>query len=80
MSRAIDLLEEASQRKSYLLDQTLTTGPIWLKTQLLRAGLYSKTDEEEKARTIEAQLRQELAYADADHPILQVLGSFSISD
>lgn len=80
LSRAIDLLEEASQKKSFLLDQTVTTGPIWLKTQLLLAGLYSHTDEEEKVRKIEDQLRQQLAYADADHPILQVLGSFSISD
>jgi len=79
-SRAIKLLEEASQKKSFLLDQTVTTGPIWLKTQLQLAQLYRQTGEEEKARKIEDQLRQQLAHADADHPILQALGSTSLSD
>ena len=80
LSRAIKLLEEASQKKSFLLDQTVTTGPIWLKTQLQLAQLYRQTGEEEKARKIEGQLRQQLAYADHDHPILQALGSTSLSD
>jgi lipopolysaccharide biosynthesis regulator YciM len=75
LSRAINLLEEASQKRSYLLDQSVTTGPIWLKTQLQLAELYRQAGEEEKARKIEGQLRQQLAYADTDHPILQVLGS-----
>jgi tetratricopeptide (TPR) repeat protein len=80
LSRAIALLEKASQKKSFLLDQTSTTGPIWLKTRLQLAQLYRQTSEEQKSREIEDQLRQQLAYADADHPILQVLGSASILD
>jgi lipopolysaccharide biosynthesis regulator YciM len=80
LSRAINLLEEASQKKSFLLDQTVTTGPIWLKTQLQLTELYRQTGEEEKARKIEDQLRQQLAYADHDHPILQALGGTSLSD
>lgn len=80
LNRAIDLLEKASQKKSFLLDQTVTTGPIWLKTQLRLAELYRQMGEEEKAREIEGRLRQHLTYADADHPILQALGSESTPD
>jgi tetratricopeptide (TPR) repeat protein len=80
LNRAIDLLEKASQKKSFLLDQTVTTGPIWLKTQLRLAELYRQMGEEEKAREIEGRLRQHLTYADADHPILQALGSASTPD
>jgi hypothetical protein len=80
LSRAIHLLEETSQKKSFLLDQTVTTGPMWLKTQFQLAQLYRETGEEEKARKVENQLRQQLAFADADHPILQALGSKSTPD
>jgi tetratricopeptide (TPR) repeat protein len=80
LSQAIHLLEEASQKKSFLLDQAMTTGPIWLTTQLQLAQLYRQAGEEEEARKIESQLRQQLAYADTDHPILQALGSASTPD
>jgi lipopolysaccharide biosynthesis regulator YciM len=80
LARAIDLLEKGSEKKAFLLDQTVTTGPIWLKTQLQLAQLYRQTGEEEKAGEIEDQLRQQLDCADVDHPILQALGSFTVSD
>jgi Tfp pilus assembly protein PilF len=80
LARAIDLLEKGSEKKAFLLDQTVTTGPIWLKTQLQLAQLYRQTGEEEKAEEIEDQLRQQLDCADVDHPILRALGSFTVSD
>ena len=74
LAKAVQVLKEALEKKSRLLvDQSLLTGPIWLRLQAQLAQLYSEMGRDGDARKIEDDLRRRLALADADHPILRQL-------
>ncbi len=71
---AIQVLKEALEKESRLLiEQSLLTGPLWLRLQAQLARLYSEMGRDEDARKIEDKLRRLLALADPDHPILRQL-------
>ncbi len=70
VGKAVQLLEEASEKKSFLLAQTLLTVPLWMELRLQLAQLYREMDRDAEARQIEDELRTLLAYADPEHPIL----------
>ena len=72
--QAIQVIKAALEKKSrLLLEQSLLTGPLWLKLQAQLAQLYRELGRDADARKIEDELRQRLALADADHPILRQL-------
>ena len=72
--KAVQVLQIALEQKSrLLLEQSLLTGPVWLRLQAQLAQLYRETGRYEDARKIEAELRTLLALADSDHPILRQL-------
>ena len=68
------MLTAALEKKSRLLvEQSLLTGPLWLRLQAQLAQVYREMGQDEDARKIENDLRRRLALADADHPILRQL-------
>jgi tetratricopeptide (TPR) repeat protein len=74
LGEAVQVLKAASEKKYLLLaEQSLLTGPLWLRLQAQLAQLYREMSRDEEAREIEKDLRQRLALADADHPILRQL-------
>jgi hypothetical protein len=46
---------------------------VWLNIQAKRAALLRQLGRSNEAETVEAELRQLLALADADHPVLAQL-------
>jgi tetratricopeptide (TPR) repeat protein len=69
--KAVQVIKAALEKKSrLLLEQSLLTGPLWLKLQSQLAQLYRELGRDADARKIEDELRKRLALADADHPIL----------
>ena len=73
LGKAVQLLEEASERKSLLRAQTGLAIPLWMGLRLQLAQFYREMDRSAEARKIEDELRTLLAYADPDHPILRQL-------
>jgi len=73
MERAIQVLEEASNKKGLALALNGNAPLMWLRVRLALAKLYRETGRNEEAREIEEDLRTLLAYADRDHPILRQL-------
>ncbi len=72
--KAVQVLTAALQKKSHLLvEQSLLTGPLWLRLQAQLVQLYREMGRDEDARKIEDELRRRLALADPDHPILRQL-------
>ena len=72
--KAVQVIKAALEKKSrLLLEQSLLTGPLWLKLQAQLAQLYRELGRDADARKIEDELRKRLALADADHPILRQL-------
>ena len=72
--KAVQVLKAALEKKSRVLfEQTLLTGPLWLRLQAQLAQLYREIGRNEGARKIEDELRRLLALADRDHPILRQL-------
>ncbi len=72
--KAVQVLKAALEQKSrLLLEQSLLTGPVWLRLQAQLAQLYRELGRDADARKIEDELRRLLALADADHPILRQL-------
>ena len=68
---AVQVLKTALEKKSRLLaEQSLLTGPLWLRLQAQLAQLYREMGRDEDALKIEDELRRRLALADANHPIL----------
>ena len=73
-TNAVAVLRAALEKKSFLLlDQSVLTGPLWLKLQAQLSQLYREMGRDEDAREIEEELRRRLAFADPDHPILRRL-------
>ncbi len=73
-THAARVLRTALEKEAFLLlDQSVLTGPLWLKLQAQLAQLYREMDLNEDARKIEDELRRHLALADPDHPILRQL-------
>ncbi len=73
-TNAAQVLRAALEKEAFLLlDQSVLTGPLWLKLQAQLSQLYREMDRDEDARKIEDELRRRLALADAVHPILQQL-------
>ena len=72
LDKAVQLLEEASEKKSLLRAQSLAV-PLWMGLRLQLAQFYREMDRSAEARIIEDELRTLLAYADLDHPILRQL-------
>ncbi|MCH8321422.1 MAG: hypothetical protein IH790_10780, partial [Acidobacteria bacterium] len=69
-----EVLRAAIEKEAFLLlDQSVLTGPLWLKLQAQLAQLYREMGQDEDARKIEDELRRLLALADSDHPILRQL-------
>jgi tetratricopeptide (TPR) repeat protein len=66
--RAIQVLERNPERRSAVIRGT--TGAYWLRNRFALAKLYRGIGRVEDARIVEAELRELLAFADADHPIL----------
>ena len=67
-------MRAALEKESFLLlDQSVLTGPLWLKLQAQLSQLYLEMGRYEDARKIEGDLRKRLALADHDHPILRQL-------
>ncbi len=66
LERALQVLEAASEEKAraYLVQST------WIRIRWRLAQLYRKLGREAEAQEIEAELRELLAYADPDIPIL----------
>lgn len=74
-TNAVAVLRAALEKESFLLlDQSVLTGPLWLRLQAQLAQLYRDMGQHEDARKIEDELRRLLALADPDHPILRELG------
>jgi tetratricopeptide (TPR) repeat protein len=73
LDKAVQLLEEASEKKSLLRAQAGLPVPLWMGLRLQLAQLYREMDRSAEARKIEDELRNLLAYADPDHPILRQL-------
>ena len=73
-TNAVAVLRAALEKESFLLlDQSVLTGPLWLRLQAQLAQLYREMGRDEDARKIEDKLRRLLALADSDHPILRQL-------
>jgi tetratricopeptide (TPR) repeat protein len=73
-TNAVAVLRTALEKESFLLlDQSVLTGPLWLRLQAQLAQLYRDMGQHEDASKIEAELRRLLALADPDHPILRQL-------
>ncbi len=73
-TNAAEVLRAAVEQEAFLLlDQSVLTGPLWLKLQAQLAQLYREMGQDEDARKIEDKLRRLLALADPDHPILRQL-------
>ena len=73
-TNAAAVLRAALEKESFLLiDQSVFTGPLWLKLQAQLSKLYREMGRDEDARKIEDELRRSLALADPDHPILRQL-------
>jgi len=73
-TNAAEVLRVALEKESFLLlDQSVLTGPFWLRLQAQLAQLYREMGQNEDARKIEDKLRRLLALADPDHPILRQL-------
>ena len=72
--KAVQVLNAALQKQSrLLLEQSLLTGPLWLRLQAQLVQLYREMGQDEDAGKIEDELRKRLALADPDHPILRQL-------
>jgi len=72
--KAVQVLNAALEQKSrLLLEQSLLTGPLWLRLQAQLAQLYREMGRDADARKIEDELRKRLALADPDHPIVRQL-------
>ena len=69
--KTIQLLEQASTNMSGFLP--ILHSPLWLRIQAQLAQLYREMGRDAEARKIEEKLRNLLAYADPDHPILRQL-------
>ena len=68
-AKAVEILEAASRMKWPAI--VWPSAPFfWMKNQVRLAKLYRKLGREQEASEIEAELRQLLALADPDHPIL----------
>ena len=78
LGKAAQLLEEASEKKSFFFAQTLLNVPLWMELRLQLAQVYREMGRDEDAREIEEDLRKHLAYADADHPLLLQLDRIRI--
>jgi len=73
-TNAAEVLGAALEKESFLLlEQSVLTGPLWLKLQAQLSQLYREMGQDEDARKIENELRRLLALADSDHPILREL-------
>ena len=73
-TNAVAVLRVALEKESFLLlDQSVLTGPLWLRLQAQLAQLYREMGQDKDAREIEDKLRRLLALADSDHPILHQL-------
>ena len=66
-TEAARILERVSDLRYRALN--LMGRSMWLRTQWQLSQLYRRLGLEEKAKEIESDLRQLLAYADLDHPI-----------
>jgi predicted Zn-dependent protease len=71
LQKAVQVLEEASKKKYLAL--YIEPPTVWLRVRSALAKLYRETGRNEEAREIEEDLREHLAYADPDHPILRQL-------
>jgi tetratricopeptide (TPR) repeat protein len=71
--RAVQVLEQASQTR--YLAAMAPSAAYWMRNQNRLARLYRKIGRETEARAIDAELRNLLAFADADHPILAALNA-----
>jgi hypothetical protein len=68
---AAQVLRAALEKEAFLLlDQSVLTGPLWLKLQAQLEQLYREMGRDKDARKVEDELRKRLALADPDHPIL----------
>jgi hypothetical protein len=73
-TNAAQVLQAALEKEAFiLLDQSVLTGPLWLKLQAQLSQLYREMGRDKDARKIEDKLRKRLALADTDHPILRQL-------
>ena len=73
-TNAVSVLRTALEKESFLLlDQSVLTGPLWLRLQAQLAQLYREMGRDAEALKIEDELRRLLALADPDHPILRQL-------
>ena len=76
-------MKEAARQRKVVYSTAFSNaenGPptlFWLRIQWQRAELLRKLGRAPEAREIEAELRQLLAYADADHDILRKLRDLS---
>jgi tetratricopeptide (TPR) repeat protein len=70
---AIAVLEETGRLRDKQYLSLTDNGYFWLRTQLLLSDLYRRVGRVADARTIEADLRQRLAVADSDFPLLAEL-------
>ena len=68
------VLRRALEKEAFLfIDQSVLTGPLWLKLRAQLSQLYREMGRDEDARKIENELRKRFALADPDHPILRQL-------
>ena len=73
-TNAAQVLRAALEKEAFLLlDQSVLTGPLWLKLQAQLSQLYREMGRNEDALKIEDGLRSLLALADPGHPILRQL-------
>jgi tetratricopeptide (TPR) repeat protein len=72
LAQAVHVLERASQKRSSAAFEN--AGAFWLRSQFQLARLYREVGRTEDARKIEGELRNLLALADRDHPMLLELG------
>ena len=72
LSAAITVLERAGQLK-WLVVTFRPAGPLWIRNEILLAQFYRRAGREQDAQQVEATLRQLLAFADPDDPILAEL-------
>jgi tetratricopeptide (TPR) repeat protein len=71
LTNAAQVLRAALEKEAFLLiDQSVLTGPLWLKLQAQLSQLYREMGRDEDARKIEDEPRKRLALADPNHPIL----------
>ena len=73
-TNAAQVLRAALEKEAFiLLDQSMLTGPLWLKLQAQLSKLYREMGRDKDAREIEDELRRLLTLADPDHPIVRQL-------